>query len=140
VNSRIAQIEHDARRQALVKSEFEKMVASGMEADAASERTGYDRWQGSAVDAREMQALAAAVATMHATAHKAVGDVDTTRLEFSGPGGGAIEVDHSIHAELTRDDPALLLALFQAAARATFGVDKPLEIEADSLDGDSVDN
>jgi hypothetical protein len=38
---------------------------------------------------------------MHVTAHKAVGDVDTTRLEFSGREGGPIEVDHSIRAERT---------------------------------------
>jgi hypothetical protein len=122
------------------KARFDALVTSGVKPEDAEMQSGHDRLQASAVDAREVQALVAAVATMHATAHRAVGDVDTNRVEFSGRDGGAIEVDQSIHAELTRDDPARLLALFQAAARATFGVDKPLEIEADSLDGDSVDN
>ena len=47
-------------------------------------------------------------------------------------------IDTSIHAELTRDDPARLLALFQAAARATFGEVESLEIDV-VMDADVVE-
>jgi hypothetical protein len=138
VRARITQIERDLDSQAAAKAAFEEMVASGEKAEAASERTGHDRLQASAVDAREIQDLAAAVAALHATAHKAVGNMGTTRVEFSGRGGGAIEVDQSIRAELTRDDPQRLFALMQAAARAQFGKVEALET-GDVMDADVVE-
>ncbi len=126
VTARIAEIEDAVDAQEVARAAYQALVATGASADELA-ATGHDPWQASVVYAREIQALAVAVQALHATAHRAVGDVDMRRLEFNGPGGTAIEVDHTVHAELTRPDPERLLRLFQAAARATFG--QPEEIE-----------
>ena len=139
VRARITQIERDLDSQAETRALYEDMVAHRVDPGLAADYSGWSTWQASAVDARELQAMMATVAQAYATAHKAVGDVVPTRLEFSGPGGRAVQVEHSVVAELGRDDPERLLRLMQAAARAQFGTAETLEIERAIVDADVVE-
>ena len=101
------------------KAEQQKeRTASGQEPDEFEDMF-------SVVDAREVDTLAHAAAAWHQLALRAIGEVDTARLEITGPGGGPLEVEHSVSVrqELMRDDPERLYAFITALQRA--GVQLP---------------
>ena len=126
VCARLRQIEAEVNRQQTSEIEYDRLVAGGMHAAQAATESRFDRWA-AAVDARELQVLASAMQTALMVAHRAVGEISTTRVEVTGRASAPVEVKHPVREKSMPDDPARLLALFQAAARATFGEDEALE-------------
>ena len=69
-------------------------------------------------DARELETLGRAASAWHSLGGKALGEVETTRTEITGAGGAPVEVQSTIRAELTRDDPNRLHAFLVAVERS----------------------
>lgn len=95
---------------------------------------------GSAVDPREMQALAAATDLWHKIGLRAVGDREALRVQLVGANGSALDIGN----ELTRDNPERLsgvVAVLEAAGLGEFfrQAEEDLDSEAGVVDGELVE-
>lgn len=70
------------------------------------------------LDAKELETLARAAVAWHQLGGRAIGDVETMRHEVVGQGGGPVEVESSIKAELSRDNPERLHGFLVALERS----------------------
>lgn len=75
----------------------------------------HELW--SAINYKELEGLSKASQTFQEVGRKAIGN-DVDKVEITGLDGGAIQIDHSIREELSRDDPDRLAQILMAAHRA----------------------
>lgn len=125
---------HDQQLAAKVKWD-EVLAANGSREEL--EATGYDPYQ-DVIDERAIAALATAERGWLEVGHRALGDTDTHRVEVTG----ALEMRHSVVAELERDSPDRVLDFVGAIARAVAG-SRPapggvLELTAGDEDDDDI--
>lgn len=130
--SRLDEIGDDRADQIVARETYLALKAEGADAEAL-EATGYNPWQTSAVDARELASLQQALGGFHQIALRAVGAPDVQRVELTGAQGGPINLRTSVVAELEVDDKDRLAALFEMASRAMLGEDDDDVIEIDNV-------
>lgn len=129
VARRVEEITEKSDEALAARERYQEAKARGASEVELAE-TGYDPWTPPVIDAREMSALAGTVEKLWGTLGKALGIERALEIEVSGPGGGPIEVEHSVVAELTRDDPNRLLGLFLAMERAKVAAKEQAQIMA----------
>jgi len=101
------------------------------------DRMRYPHLEFESANARELAALARAAFTYQSLGRRALGEVDTGRLEITGDGGGPVRVD--VVAELLRDNPDRLTGFMVTAARA--GLLDRFDPDTEVIDvGDPRDN
>lgn len=122
INLVLMRIEEIADAQ-IRKRERREQVAAGMlaaELDDPFEAT---------IDGRELETLARAAGAWHTLGRKVLGFDDPVRVELSG----AVDVRHSVNAELLRDDPDRLFGFLVAAERSGL-------LGPEILDGETVED
>jgi hypothetical protein len=103
-----------------------RLVEIGRAVETRRQSSGVDF--GTAVEAREMQALAAATDLWHKIGLRAVGDVEALRLQLIGANGQPLDIG----AELVRDNPERLggvVAVLKAAGLGEFFAGETLQLE-----------
>lgn len=118
VTSRMGEMAQELGKRTKAKKAYEDALAAGADAATLAE-IDYDPWAPHPVDVRELQALAQTATIWHSLSMKALGEVETTRHEITGPGGRPIQTESKISQELVRDDTSRVHALLIAVRRSS---------------------
>ena len=132
VRARLGEVDTDRNSRAVAKAAYDTLKARGDASPEELDETGYSPWMTSPVDARELQALAAALSNLHQVGVRATGGELAPKVELSG----GLELRGSVRDELGMDDVDPLLALMKTMEQVRFGE----IVDADVVENEGASN